>query len=284
MSDQVHPERTGSHHVRSGSERRINSGRGALLAVVLLALALCPAMGSGVARAAENGTARVPLEDLEYPRAALTLLDMRGAQLSWPFEREFFRTDLLAYLRSADYLDVKTESEVADIITRNRTTVPDTYDPAFMTRIGKVTRSDYVVYLRMIAVTRDRHDGFEIPVLFKRNKVTYTAELDLSLVQVATGTLQYSRKVLGKASLGRGFRAYPVVEDPTTHLDIRLQEELGRQTMQDLARSTFEVIMEGIHKDMNTRFICYWGDEVHIISDKPGLCPICGSRLVRIKR
>jgi hypothetical protein len=136
----------------------------------------------------------------------------------------------------------------------------------------------------MIAITQDRHDGFEIPVLFKHNKVTYSAELDLALVKTSTGALHYSKKVIGKASLGRGLKVYPIVEDPSTHLDIRGKENLARATMQDLAHRTFEALLEGMHKGMDTKFICYWGDEVHIIADKPGLCPICGSRLVKIKR
>ncbi len=285
MFETIYKERTGSHRVHRVGEHRIRSGRLSIFAVLpLIALAVCAPLRIGSALAHEINTSRVPLEDLVYPHAALTLLDVRGAQVSWPFEHEFFRTDLLAYLRSADYLEVKTESEVADIIARNRLTVPDTYDPAIMTRIGRVTHSDYVAYLRMIAITRDRHDGFEIPILFKRNKVTYTAELDLTLVETETGTLQYSRKIMGKASLGRGIKVYPIVEDPSTHLDIRRKEELGRQAMQNLARSTFEAIMEGIHRNMDKRFICYWDDEVHIISEKPGLCPICGSRMVGIKR
>ena len=284
MYNRIHLERTGSHCVRGGKIRKIKSGRETVLPALLIVFALCVSFRTSPVLAHEINTTRVPLEDLVYPHATLTLLDVRGAQVSWPFEHEFFRTDLLAYLRGADYLEVKNEREVADIIARNRATVPDTYDPAVMTLIGRVTHSDYVAYLRLIAITRDRHDGFEIPILFKRNKVTYTAELDLSLVKTETGTLQFSRKVMGKASLGRGVKVYPIVEDPSTHLDIRRKEELGRKAMQNLAYKTYEAIMEGIHKDMNTRHICYWGEEVHIISDKPGLCPICGSRLVKIKR
>ena len=54
--------------------------------------------------------------------------------------------------------------------------------------------------------------------------------------------------------------------------------------MQNLARRTFEAVLAGIHKTLGDKFICYWGSEVHIISEKTGLCPICGSRLVKIKR
>ncbi|MBW7997464.1 MAG: hypothetical protein FVQ81_12995 [Candidatus Glassbacteria bacterium] len=285
MSEMKLNERTGSRFNRRESESRLRRPQrsGGPLAL-LVAMALCIPQLASVVLAHDISELRVPLEKLVYPPTTLTLLDVRGEQVSWPFEINFFRTDLLAYLRSADYLEVKTESEVADIIARNRATIPDTYEPDIMTRIGRLTHSDYVAYLRMIAITRDRHDGFEIPVLFKRNKVTYTAELDLAVVKIETGTLHYSRKVLGKASLGRGVKVYPVVEDPSTHLDIRRKEELGRTTMQDLARRTFEALMEGIHKDMDTKYICYWDDEVHIIADKSGLCPICGSRLVRIQR
>ncbi len=284
MCSRKHLERTGSHCIHGGRKHRIDRGLTNLLSVLLVLFSVAAPLSSGWLLAHEINTSQVPLEDMVYPHATLTLLDVRGAQISWPFDHEFFRTDLLAYLRAADYLEVKTESQVADIIARNRAMVPDTYDPAIMTRIGRVTHSDYVAYLRLIAITRNRNDGFEIPVLFKRNKVTYTAELDLNLVKTETGTLQYSRKIMGKASLGRGVKVYPIVEDPSTHLDIRRKEELGRQAMQNLAYRTYEAIMDGMHKDMNTRFICYWGDEVHIISDKPGLCPICGSRLVKIKR
>lgn len=274
-------ERTGSRYTGPGVERR--SAREGLRAFPLLA-AICLTLLSSVVSAHEMKRSKIPLEKLVYPPTALTLLDVRGEQASWPFEIDFFRTDLHAFLRSADYLDVKTESEVADIIARNRATIPDTYDPVIMTRIGMITHSDYVAYLRMIAITRDRRDGFEIPVLFKRNKVTYKAELDLAIVRTEDGSLHYSTKVIGKASLGRGIKVYPIVEDPSTHLDIRRKEELGRSAMQDLARRTFEALMDGIHKDMSTKFICYWDDEVHIIADKSGLCPICGSVLVKIKR
>jgi len=256
------------------------AGRGYSLALLFAILAFLPIP----AAAQEIEASKVPLEDLVYPYATLTLLDLRGAEISWPFERDFFRTDLLAYLRSADYLDVRSEAQVSEVIARNRATVPDTYDPEIMTRIGRLTHSDFVAYLRMITITQDRHDGFEIPVFFKRNKVTFSAELDLAVVKTETGTLHYSQKVIGKASLGRGVKVYPIVEDPSTHLDIRGKEELGRAAMQDLARRTFEALLAGIHKGMDTKYICYWGDEVHIIADRSGLCPICGSRLVKIKR
>lgn len=277
-------ERTGSRYSRRNSETRVRRRVAGRAISLLAAVALClPSLISSVSAHNINET-RVPLEELVYPPTAVTLLDVRGAQVSWPFDNDFFRTDLLAYLRSADYLEVKTESEVADVIARNRATIPDTYDPGILTRVGRLTHSDYVAYLRMIAITRDRHDGFEIPVLFKRNKVTYTAELDLALVKSSTGTLHYSRKVTGKASVGRGIKVYPIVEDPSTHLDIRRKEELAREAMQDLARRTFEALMDGMHRGMATKYICYWDDEVHIIADKMGLCPICGSRLVKIKR
>jgi hypothetical protein len=278
-------ERTGSHRRTSGNEHRVRMpGRRGALTLLLAAACCLPVLSSAQVSSEEIKTSKMPLEDLIYPHATLTLLDLRGEGISWPFEQDFFRTDLLAYLRSADYLQVRSEEQVADIIARNRATVPDTYDPAIMTRIGRLTHSDYVAYLRMITITQDRHDGFEIPVLFKHNKVTFSAELDLAVVKTETGALHYSTKVIGKASLGKGLKVYPIVEDPSTHLDIRGKEDLARAAMQDLARKTFEALMDGIHKGMETKYICYWGDEVHIISDKSGLCPICGSRLVKIKR
>ena len=103
-------------------------------------------------------------------------------------------------------------------------------------------------------------------------------------MDVETGTLQYSKKVIGEKSLGRGVQIYPITEDPSLYLNFREKEKLARQCMQDLARRTFEALIAGMHKPLKTKYICYWQDEVHIISEKPGLCPICGSRLVKIKR
>lgn len=226
----------------------------------------------------------LPPEKLVYPPTKLCLLDVRGKSATYPFDIQHFVIDLQAYLRSADYLTVKTETEVEKILQRNRVSVPEFYDPRSLTRICKLTDCDYLAYLRMIAFDMDLHDGFTIPVLFHKNKVSYRAELDVAVVDCKTGSLQYSKKVIGKKSVGRGFQIYPITEDPALHLNFREKETLARMTMQDLARQTFEAVMTGMQRTLVDKYICYWGDEVHIISEKPGLCPICGSRLVKIKR
>ena len=238
------------------------------------------------AQSHDNSFAELPLppEKLVYPPTKLCLLDIRGKSASYPFDIQHFVTDLRAYLRSADYLTVETETEVEEILQRNRVSVPEYYDPRSLARICKLTDSDYLVYLRMIAFKMDLHDGFTIPVLFHKNKVTYRAELDLAVLDGKTGSLQYSKKVIGKKSVGRGFQVYPITEDPALHLNFREKETLARMTMQDLARQTFEAVMTGMQRTLVDKYICYWGDEVHIVSEKPGLCPICGSRLVKIKR
>jgi len=285
------PENTGG--LTSRAEERVHSGRPAekplpairlrQAAVLLMVVSFWVATFTGLQAQNVSGT-NLPLEDLVYPPTRLCVLDVRGFPAHWPFDLGHFRTDLEAYLRSADYLRVFTESEVADIIERNRARIPDTYDPQVLTRVGRLTECDFVAYLRMISLEMDTHDGFFIPVLFKRNKVTYSGEIDLALVDSRKGTLHYSKKVIGSRSLGRGVQIYPVTEDPSTHLNFRQREELAFEAIQDLARRTFEALMAGIHKDMSDKYICYWQDEVHIIADKPGLCPICGSRLVKIRR
>jgi len=226
----------------------------------------------------------LPLEKLVYPPTRLCLLDVRGKSASYPFEIRHFIMDLQAYLRSADYLTVKTETEVQEILRRNRISVPDYYDPPSLTRICRLTDCDYLAFLRMIAFDMDLHDGLTIPVLFHKNKVTYRAELDVAVLNGKTGSLQYSKKVVAEKSVGRGYQFFPITEDPALHLNFREKETLARTTMQNLARRTFEAVMTGMQKNLVDKYICYWGDEVHIVSDKPGLCPVCGSRLVKIKR
>ena len=252
-------------------------------AALLAALALLGLASANLGAQTVSGT-RLPLEDLVYPLTRLCLLDVRGTAMHWPFNLDFFRTDLEAYLRSADYLTIRTESDVAEIIERNRAQIPDTYNPQVLTRVGRLTDCQFVAYLRLISLKMDHHDGFSVPILFKRNKVTYSGEIDLALVDSEKGTLQYSTKVIGGKSVGRSVQVYPVTEDPSTHLSFLDKEELAGEAMQDLARRTFEALMTGMHKDMSDKYICYWQDEVHIIADKPGLCPICGSRLVKIRR
>jgi hypothetical protein len=238
------------------------------------------------AQSDENGFtgSSLPLEKLVYPLTRLCILDVRGKSASYPFEIQHFIMDLQAYLRSADYLTVKTETEVEEILRRNRVSVPESYDPRSLTRICRITDCDYLAYLRMITFDMDLHDGLTIPVLFHKNKVTYRAELDVAVLDGKTGSLQYSKKVIGEKSVGKGYQLFPITEDPALHLNFREKETLARMTMQDLARRTFETVMTGMQKTLGDKYICYWGDEVHIISDKPGLCPICGSRLVKIKR
>lgn len=226
----------------------------------------------------------LPLEKLVYPPTRLCLLDARGKSAAYPFDIQHFIMDLHAYLRSADYLTVKTETEVKDILKRNQLSVPECYDPRSLTRICTLTDCDYLAYLRVIVFEMDLHDGFTIPVFFHKNRVTYRAELDVAVLDGKTGTLQYSKKVIGKKSLGRGIQIYPITEDPALHLNFKERETLARMTMQDLARRTFEAVMTGMQRALVDKYICYWADEVHIISEKPGLCPICGSRLVKIKR
>ena len=271
-----------------GGMRRASSP-GVVLKVILAAVLLL-SVAHGLegqdqpARLEPAAKTTLSLEQLIYPPTSLLILDARGAAIEYPFQADFFRNDLLAYLRSADYLTVKTEAAVSHILSRDRLHVPDTYEPKILAQICRVTDCEYLAYLKLIAFDKDVHDGFTIPVFVHRNKVTYTAELDVAIVNGKTGALQYSEKVIGRGSTRRGFQFYPITEDPALHLNFKEKESLARMCMQDLARRTFESVMTGIHKTLGDKFICYWGSEVHIISDKSGLCPICGSRLVKIKR
>ena len=271
-----------------GAETRASSPE--MVLEVILAAVLLLSVTRGLegqdqpARPEPAAKTTLSLEQLIYPPSSLCILDARGAAIEYPFQADFFRNDLLAYLRSADYLTVKTEAAVSQIISRNRLHVPDTYEPKILAQICRVTDCEYLAYLRLIAFEKDVHSGFTIPVFFHRNKVTYSAELDVAIVNGKTGALQYSEKVIGRGSTNRGVQFYPVTENPALHLNFKEKETLARMCMQDLARRTFESVMAGIHRTLGDKYICYWGSEVHIISDKPGLCPLCGSRLVKIKR
>ena len=268
--------------------RSMYKNSSAVLAFVFLLL--CAGTGFLVSALEAQGpeqtfvSSSLPLEKLVYPPTRLCLLDLQGPSASYPFDIQHFIMDLQAYLRSADYLTVRTETEVEEILKRNRVSVPESYDPRSLTRICRLTDCDYLAYLRVIAFDMDLHDGFTIPIMFHKNKVTYRAELDLAVLEGKTGSLQYSKKIIGQKSMGRGFQLYPITEDPALHLNFREKETLARTAMQNLARRTFEAVMTGMQRTLADKYICYWGEAVHIISDKPGLCPICGSRLVKIKR
>jgi hypothetical protein len=228
----------------------------------------------------------IPLEKLMYPESRLCLLDPCGSEaVIDPFDVQVFYQSLLSLLRSADYLTVLTQSDVKGVLARNRTVVPEVYDPEIMARICKLTQSDHTAFLHLITCEIDRESGFSIPVLFHRNKVTFRVELDVAVVEGKAGSLQYSRRVEGRQAQGRGVQIYPVSnDDPNLYFGFRQREKLARLAMQDLARNVCEAVLEGIHKPLGTKYVCYWQDEVHIISDKPGLCPICGSRLVKLFR
>ncbi|MBN2290595.1 MAG: hypothetical protein JXQ83_14770 [Candidatus Glassbacteria bacterium] len=225
-------------------------------------------------------------ERLVYPETSLCLLDpCCGHALYDPFDIRFFYNDLVSLLRSADYLTVKTQSDVDNVLARNRSAVPEFYDPKVLARICELTGCDYTAFQRLISCEIDREDGFTVPVFFHRNKVTFRVELDIAVVEGKTGSLQYSQRVKGNSSLGRGVQIFPVtVDDPSLYLGYSDREKLARLVMQDLAGKTFEALVKGINKPLSTKYVCYWQDEVHIISDKPGLCPICGSRLVKLFR
>jgi hypothetical protein len=251
---------------------------GLISGVVCLSLFVAPTL-----RAQDSGK-DLPPEKLVYPPTSLCLLDVRGSENSYPYKIDDFRRAVISWLRSADYMTVRTESDIQDVLRRNRLNAPDVYESVTLARIADLAGCDYAAYLRINACGLDRGDGFTIPHLFHRNKVTGWIEMDVALVDAKTGALQYSKRVRGEAGLGRSFQVYPLVDDPMTSLDFRTRELLEQRTVENLARGTFEAIMTGIQKPLGDRYICYWQDEVHIISDKPGLCPICGSKLVRIKR
>jgi len=258
---------------------RISKGR----VMVFLAASMVLAAATGLEAQGEASN-KLPPEKLVYPPTSLCLLDIRNAEEGYPYEMKEFQRAVLSWLRSADYMTVRTESDIQDVLRRNRLSAPEGYEPGLLAKIGELAGCDYVAFMRLSTCGLNRNDGFTIPHLFHRNKVTGWIELDMDLVEVKTGALQYSKRVRGEAGLGKSFQVYPVVEDPSTYLDFRTRELLEQHTVENTARAAFESIMTGIQKPLGDRFICYWQDEVHIISDKPGLCPICGSRLVRIKR
>jgi hypothetical protein len=248
------------------------------LAAVLGLLGFLPLHGQ------TPGDASLPPEKMVYPPAKVCLLDVRGDTLEYPFRIDDFETDLLSWLRSASYLTVKTESGIQEVLQRNRAAVPEVYDTGELVRICHLADCDYIVFLRLISSEMDLMDGFTVPVLFHRNKVTFRVVVDVAVVEAKTGSLQYTHRVEGKGSERKGVQIYPVTEDPSLFLDFTSKERLARLTMQNLARGTFEAVIAGIHNQLGVKYICYWQNEVHIIADKPGLCPICGSRLVKIMR
>lgn len=260
-------------------ERLPRGGFAVLLPVMFLAL-----FGAGFLNAQQNGTAGLPHEELVYPPTSLCVLDVRGQEKCYPFQLDDFHLDLLAFLRSADYMTVRTESDVRGVLVLNRLEPSRDYDPARLARIASLAGCDYIASMSVVMSGQELMDGFRVPIFFQRNKVTHWVELDMALVEAETGSLRYSKRVRGEAGVGRGFQIYPVEKTPDLYLSFSEKDRLSRRTMRELARGTFEAIMHGIHKPLGTRYICYWQDEVHIIADKPGLCPICGSRLVRIKR
>lgn len=254
--------------------------RASVVTVCLLGMSFSPAFCQ------QSQRSGIPLERLMYPESQLCLLDPYGSETAIdPFDVRIFYNSLLSLLRSADYLTVLTQSDIESVLARNRTVVPDVYDPKIMARICELTQSDHAAFLKLITCEIDRESGFSIPVLFQRNKVTFRAEMAVNVVEGKTGSLQYSRRVEGQQAKGSGVQIYPVSkDDPNLYFGFRQRENLARLAMQDLARNVYEAVIEGIHKPLGTKYVCYWQDEVHIVSDKPGLCPICGSRLVKLYR
>ena len=227
----------------------------------------------------------LPPEKLIYPESRLLVLNPKVDYIKPPFDLAIFNRDILQRLRSQNYLDVVTEDEVLGILKRNRLEVPDEFEPKIIGRMGKVTECNNVAYMRIVSFELDRESGYGIPFLAHRNKVTYRAVLELTIVDSQTATAKYYEKIVGRSSIGRGVQVFPVsMDDPNLFLDFREKEDLARNTLQDLSKRTMEATLMGIHQGMEKKFICYWDDEVHIISDKPGLCPICGSKLLEIRR
>ena len=227
----------------------------------------------------------LPPEKLIYPSSRLLVLNPKLDYVKPPFDLEIFNRDILQRLRSENYLDVVTEDEVLGILKRNHLEVPNEFEPKIIGRMGKVTECDNVAYMRIISFELDKESGYGIPLLAHRNKVIYRAVLELTIVSSETATAKYYENIVGRASVGCGVQVFPVtMNDPNLFLNFRQQEDLARSTLQDLSRRTMEATLKGIHQGMEKKYICYWDDEVHIISDKPGLCPICGSRLHEIRR
>ncbi len=253
-----------------------------LAALALPLVALFAAFLAAPLTAEDFSDYRLPPEELVYPPAKLCLLELRG-EPCFPFDLKAFGSDLLAFLRSAEYLTVVPEAGLRPILERSRVPVPENYDAEALARIGRLAGCDQVVFMRLYACEIDRGDGFRIPVLFRRNQVTARLELDLAVVASEQGRLLGSQRVEGRRSTGRGIQIYPLIDDPDTHLGFRDRDRLVRDAVYDLARQTAAAVVATIHARMSEKFVCYWQDEVHIISDQPGLCPICGSRLVRIE-
>jgi len=266
--------------------RRNRAGRPAVAYRALAAAILLSAFSYSAVFCQEYGPKVIPQERLVYPKTQLCLLDPRlnNAMID-PFDIQVFNRHLLAFLRSADYLTVKTQAEIETILARNRAEIPEVYDRKALDRICDLTGTEFASFMSLISCEIDRESGFSIPVLFHRNKVTFRAELDMALIDGKTGGLQYSQRVKAAQSQGRGIQVFPVTtDDPNLHLGFRQREKLAHLVMQDLARRTFEALIKGMHKPLVEKYMCYWQDEVHIISNKPGLCPICGSRLVKVVR
>ena len=269
----------------SKSIRRLRAGRFSVVSRALLVAGLWAVFPFSSLFCQQYEENAIPPERLVYPETQLCVLDPRCSVANDPFNIRDFTIDLMAFLRSEDYLTIKTQAEVEGILARNRAMVPEVYDPKVMARICELTRSDYAAFLRLVSCEIDRGEGFTIPLLFHRNKVTFRVELDLALVEGKTGSLQYAKRLKGEKSLGRGAQVFPLtMDDPNLYLGFRQRERLARLVMQDLAQKTFKALIAGMHKPLGVKYVCYWQDEVHIISNKPGLCPICGSRLVRLVR
>ena len=267
------------------SIRRVRTGRFSLVSRALLVAGLWVAFPFSSLFCQQYEEKVIPPERLVYPETQLCVLDPRDLTANDPFDIRDFTLDLMVFLRSEDYLTVKTQAEVKGILARSRAVVPEVYNPEVLARICELTRSDYTVFLRLVSCEIDRGSGFSIPLLFHRNKLTYRAELDMALVEGKTGSLQYSKRLRGQKRLGRGVQVFPVTkDDPNLYLGFRQRERMARLAMQDLAQKTFKALITGMHKPLGVKYACYWQDEVHIISNKAGLCPICGSRLVKLVR
>ena len=125
-----------------------------------------------------------------------------------PFDLAIFNRDILQRLRSQNYLDVVTEDEVLGILKRNRLEVPDEFEPKIIGRMGKVTECNNVAYMRIVSFELDRESGYGIPFLAHRNKVTYRAVLELTIVDSQTATAKYYEKIVGRSSIGRGVQVF----------------------------------------------------------------------------
>ncbi|MEA2062572.1 MAG: hypothetical protein U9P14_02635 [Gemmatimonadota bacterium] len=231
-----------------------------------------------------NGRKKVTPKEIFNPQTRLCFLDIHDEMIVNPFRTEDLTRGLISLLRSANYLIVRRETDVQAELKRNRALVPQIFDQELLARICDATRSDYTSFMRLICCEFRRDGGFGIPVLFHRNKVIARAVIDIALVEGKTGELSYSKRVESKVSMGRGVQVFPVsTDDPNLHLSLGQRMDLARRAMEKLARKTFEAMMSGIEKPQDWKYVCYWNDDIHIITDKPGVCPVCGSYLVRRK-